>query len=221
MSVTKKTSHRSFSVLLVVAAVLVGTQAGLAQPNLILDPSFEGTPPGVWGEDSTQGFELITDVGFPDGVTPRTGSFLAWLGGGADELSQVFQTVEIPADAEGGTLSWYQWVLSEDFLAPDDAGFNVLIGGTSVFSQDLDPEDSTIGWVPQSVPVDLTPYAGSSVEVRFAAQTFDDFTSIFLDDASLQVSGTSGVPVIPAPPAAGLALLGLCLLRRWRCAGLR
>lgn len=222
MSVTKAVSRRSFSILFVLAAGLACTQAGLAQPNLIQDPSFEGTPPGVWQESSAQGFDVVTDTGFPVGVTPRTGSFLAWLGGAEEEFSEVWQVVAIPADAESGVLSWYQWILSDD-IVPDDAGFEAFVGDTAVFSLDLSPEDDTIGWVPESAVVDLTPYAGTSAEIGFAAVTFDDLTSVLIDDVSFQLAGDGdgGVPVIPAPPAVGLVLFGLSLLGRRRLAGLR
>lgn len=222
MSVTKAVSRRSFSVLFILAAGLACTQAGFAQPNLFQDPSFEGTPAGVWQESSLQGFDVVTDTDLPPGVTPRTGSFVAWLGGSEEEFSEVWQDVAIPADAESGVLSWYQWILSDD-IVPDDAGFEAFVDDTAVFTLDISPEDDTIGWVPQSAVVDLTPYAGTSVEIGFAAVTFDDFTSVFIDDVSFQVvgDGDGGAPVIPAPPAAGLVLFGLSLLRRRRLAGLR
>jgi hypothetical protein len=250
MSIAGKASVRSFTILLAAAAALACAQAGLARAAFTLDPGLEGLPPGVWSQSSALGRSIIVEAGTPGAVAPHSGSFLAWLGGANHEYSELWQTVAIPADAGSGTLSWYQWLVTDD-----DPGFDfayIKINGTNVNVQDLAAQINPGDWLQRSVPVDLQPYAGSSIELRFVADTDGALvSSFFLDDITLDVAngvpsgipgdvpddvpgGTpgdipggipggipSGVATIPAPPAAGLVLLGLCLLRGRRTAARR
>ncbi len=134
-------------------------------PVLINDGSFEGT---AWTEvDNTGCTPWIGDWSSYLGITAYDGSQYFWAGGacGTPNSNSAAQTITLPADA--GTLTfWYQSLRSD----PDDVtngSAYVKIDGTTLWSLSMVQANNTTAWV--QVPVDVSAYAGQTVELMFGA----------------------------------------------------
>ena len=127
-----------------------------SSPSLgIVNGDFESGTSG-WTEYSTHGWPIIM-TSFPGGVTARSGSYAAWLGGDYSDISYVQQPVTISASAP--YLVYWHWIASEDICGFDFAG--VVVNGIVVDVYDLCSSANTNGWVKHSV--NLGAYAGQSV----------------------------------------------------------
>ena len=134
----------------------------------------------AWGEYSELGYEIITNA-FPAGVLPHNGSYAAWLGGADNELSLIVQRLPIPSSCS--FLTFYHWIDSSDSCGYD-LGL-VIINETLVGTYQLCAARNTGGWRVQSI--DLSAYAGQTVDLIFAAVTDESFLSSWLiDDVSFQ-----------------------------------
>ena len=133
-----------------------------------------------WQESSALGLPLIVNSSFPDTVTPHSGQWAVWLGGNANEVSTVRQSVTIQAAAS--LLSFWVWIASADNCGFDFGG--VRVNETTVDQFDLCADTSTGGWVRRTV--DLGTYAGQSVMLHIRAETDDSINSnLFVDDVAL------------------------------------
>jgi serine protease len=155
-------------------------------PSPIVNPSFEQGTTG-WVEYSSNGWDIIINSGYPSGVTPRTGSWLAWLGGDYDDISFVQQQVVVPASAP--YLTYWHWIASADICGYDFGG--LLINGVVVDVYTLCQATSTGGWVPRSV--NLSTYAGQTVVFQVRVETDGSLNSnMFVDDFSFGASPATG-----------------------------
>ncbi|MFW6063401.1 MAG: hypothetical protein ACOC9V_04420 [Chloroflexota bacterium] len=154
--------------------------------------------PTAWTEFSQQGFELIIqDDDAPDGVDARSGTWLAWLGGNANEISVIAQSATVPQ--EEPTLRFWHWIGSEDDCGFDRGGVVVNHNGNSTTAEvfDLCEATSTNGW--QERAVDLSAYAGETVEIELRVETDDSLNSnLFVDDVSLGAVNTLSTVDEPA-----------------------
>jgi serine protease len=157
----------------------------------LVNPGFESGATG-WTQFSTHGWQLIINSGFPGSITPRSGSWLAWLGGDYNDVSYVQQQVTIPA----GTpyLAYWHWIASADYCGYDFA--RVRINGTNVHSYDLCESANTGGWVKKVV--NLSAYANQTVTLQVRVETDGSLNSnLFLDDFAFQATAvTSDEPLI-------------------------
>jgi hypothetical protein len=145
----------------------------------IVNGNFESGTTG-WVEFSTHGWDIII-TGAP--VTPRSGAYLAWLGGDDEDLSYVQQDVTISA----GTpyLVYWHWIASDDVCGWDYG--SVKVNTVVVDSYELCSDENTGGWVQHSV--NLGAYAGQTVTLQIRAETDSSGNSnLFVDDVSLQAS---------------------------------
>ena len=155
--------------------------------------------PGVWTEYSLLGYDLIVDANYlqqyASGVTPRSGDWAAWLGGGSDESAYIEQRVTVPTDQP--FLSYWHWVDSNaPCLAPDEA--RVLVNGVEKDQYDLCWGSRTTDWQPHSV--DLGTYAGYPVSLRIRVDTNANYvSSLFVDDVSFQASALFTPGNLPSP----------------------
>lgn len=155
-----------------------------ALPVGIVNGDFESGSTG-WTEFSTHGWEIIVNS-FPPGVTARSGSYAAWLGGDIDDISLVQQQVTISAGAP--YLVYWHWIASSDFCGYDFGG--VMIDSSVVDVYDLCTTTNTGGWVQHSV--NLSAYVGQSVTLQIRAETDSSVNSnLFVDDVSLQASASA------------------------------
>lgn len=173
--------------------------AGPPPGSGIVNGGFESGTTG-WTEDSLQGYTIIDNSGFPSGVTPHGGSWMAWLGGIPDEISKIGQQVTISAGAP--YLTYYHWIDSVDSCGLDFG--TVHINGTIEDAYDLCTSTDTGGWVKHSV--DLSAFAGQSVWLQIGVVTDSSVdSSLFVDDVSLQASALApgaGNGIVPNPDAA-------------------
>jgi hypothetical protein len=173
-----------------------GQRAPAASPephitsNGIVNGDFESGPTG-WTEFSLNGWPLIVDS-FPSIITPRSGSWLAWLGGDEDEVSYIEQQVTLPA---GDTnLTYWHWIGSADSNCAHDFG-GVLINGAVVDVYSLCDAENTHGWVQHTV--DLSAYAGQAVTLQIRAETDSaDTSSLFIDDVALGGQSYIYLPIV-------------------------
>jgi secreted trypsin-like serine protease len=170
-----------------------GNSGGGGTTNAFTNPSFEQGTTG-WQESSKLGLPLISGSGFPQSVNPRTGQWLAWLGGADNEESNLRQTVTVPSN--NPMLTFWYWAASADSCGYDwFAVYVVKDGGEQeMLRKDLCEGQNTGGWVQGAVS--LSGYAGQSVAIDFYVATDESNNSnLFLDDVAL----TSGMPAADAP----------------------
>jgi YVTN family beta-propeller protein len=183
-------------------------------------PTPTPTPPPPRGCDSgiivNGGFESGNFTGWtidgnlnPPVVTmenPHTGSFSALAGStspvGADGESSFFQQFTVPPN--GATLTFSHWDFTmgdgdirfhwQDAYITDSAG-NILL---TILHQCLNTQE----WTTEEV--DLSPFAGQTVRIKFLVNQDDFFTSnptaMYVDDVALMVPCASPTPPPTATP---------------------
>jgi hypothetical protein len=186
------------------------TDAFSVSSNPIQNSDFENGPDGSWTEYSTHGWDLIINesgpLPFPGSVTPHSGSWAVWLGGEDDEISYITQTVTIPSSDP--VLVFRYWIASGDDVCAIDSDLGgVLVDTTVTDVVDafyLCASTNTGGWVIRMV--DLSAYAGQTVQLRIQAETDSSLNSnLFVDDVVLASStAMSGRQTRAARPAASI-----------------
>jgi hypothetical protein len=157
------------------------TDGSVSCSQLLLQPGFEGGPGSAWGESSSNGWTIVT------GDFPRSGSYSAWLGGGNNETSAVWQSPAIPATATAASLTYWYAIISEDWCGYDDGGLEV--DGVPVANHTYDLcADTATGEYVASASANLLTFAGSAPSIRFEARTDESYvSSLFIDDVVLEV----------------------------------
>ena len=137
------------------------------------------------------------------GLNPQQETFCAENNNEPLGDSSFYQQFTVPAG--GGTLSFWYWTCTFDFLPRDwqDAYVTDSNGAIlqTIFHQCSDHET----WVQQTV--DMGPYAGQRVRIKFLVHQDgrnppSDITGMFVDD--VQLSAPCGTPS-PAPTATATA----------------
>lgn len=142
----------------------------------IVNGNFEGT--GGWTEEAASGEPIIVTA--PNGITPRSGSKIAWLGGLDNELATISQQITVPMS--NNTLTFWYIVSSQDICGYDFG--RVLIGGTEIWSQDLCTDQNSAGW--EQATISLSAYAGQTVTLEIQGETDGSTSSsFFVDDVSI------------------------------------
>jgi len=137
----------------------------------------------IWTEFSLNGWDIILVDSTVGSMPAHSGEWLAWLGGDFDEISYIEQQVLVPADAS--SLSYWQWIDSEDLCGFDIA--TVTVNGSVADQYDLCETANTGGWVVHTV--DIASYAGQTVTLRINVDTDDTWNSnLFVDDVSFEVA---------------------------------
>ena len=185
---------------------IAAVQAPAAE--MLINGNFEQYHTG-WTETTNIGVPIITPAGqLPNGISPHSGNYVAWLGGynGADD--QVFQTVSVPAAATAATLGFWYWSTTSE----SSAGFDYFAlqimdptnGSHLVDVPDIDAVPPTNGWQYASYTLSASEVAairGRSVRVRFRVITDGSLiSSFFIDDVSFDVA--SGPPTATPTPTA-------------------
>lgn len=179
-------------------------------PVPIADPGFEiGSG---WTEYSLNYGSPVCDAGgcgVGGGTGPNSGSFWAWFGGhsGSIEEASVAQSVSIPS-AASVTLSFYL-----ETPVCDGTGYlEILINGNQEYYIDETYVDcNVIGY--NQINVDLSSYQGQTVNLDFnSIVQGDDIINFFVDDVSLDASGTPPSAAATAVPTLKWYGMGLMLL---------
>jgi hypothetical protein len=151
----------------------------ILKPPPIVNGDFEAGPFG-WGRYSSNGWPLIVDSNLLP-VSPHSGFWAVWMGGDFNEDAVLWQVVKIPADEP--TLKFWLWIASQDVCGYDVAGVAIDLDEV-VDAFWLCSGNNTGGWIRRTV--DLSAYAGQTVELDFVAFTDDILNSnLFIDDVSL------------------------------------
>lgn len=133
-----------------------------------------------WGQYSSIGYWLILHrSNLPIG--PRSGDWAAWMGDDYNESSIIWQEATIPLNKP--ILTYWIWIGSDDICGYDVGGVTININD-AVDAYWLCSDNNTWGWLQRTV--DLSGFAGQTVEIEFAA--FNDETLVshlFFDDITL------------------------------------
>ncbi|MBN1872995.1 MAG: S8 family serine peptidase [Anaerolineae bacterium] len=149
-------------------------------PDPIRNGNFESGVDGSWAEESSTGYDLIVNY-YPEGLLPHSGQWLAWLGGNFNEVSTIGQQVTIPETRK--TLSFWYVSGTRDACGKDFA--YVIVGDTVLHTFNLCFSESTKTW--QSFSVDVSAYAGQTVDIQFHVETDDtENSNFFIDDVTLE-----------------------------------
>jgi len=117
---------------------------------------------------------------FDDQVTPRSGAWVAWLGGAPGERSVLSQELAIPGERQRLALSYYTWVASVDENCGADQMFAVANDST-LLVENLCVETNAEEWTRRCV--DISPFIGERVRFQFVAQLDTVGNSnLFIDD---------------------------------------
>ena len=152
--------------------------------------TFEQGPGKGWSEYSANEFGLIVNDASLQ-IPAHEGDWLAWLGGTDDEVAYLWQQVDLPT--VDPVLSFWYWILSVDACGYDYASV-IINHATYAWVLDLCAAQASNQW--NFGALDLSDFAGQSVQVGFLVQTDSSLVSDFyLDDVAV----TSGLP--PNSPA--------------------
>lgn len=154
---------------------------------------FENGPDGSWVEYSAQGWPLVVSSTTLSaiGVTPHSGNWAVWLGGGDNEVAYISQTLTVPAGQS--MLSFWKWISSGDLCGYDFG--SVRINNTTVANLDLCDSANTSGW--EKSTINLSAYAGQSVQLQIRAETDGSLNSnLFIDDVTFESASYTYLPLI-------------------------
>jgi extracellular elastinolytic metalloproteinase len=147
-----------------------------------------------WTEYSAQGEQLIGAwLDDNNAISAHTGTYHAWLGYVNNEVSLVYQTVTIPANAVSATMTYYYRVMTADYCGYDFGGVALVTSPPSTYTAltTLDLCNET-GYVQGTY--DLMAYAGQTINIGFYTDTDASLPSDYLiDDIVLEIC-------VPAPP---------------------
>ncbi len=160
----------------------------------LINGDFEQGPTVGWEQYADHGYNIILNDD-PLPVDAHSGSWLTWLGGAYDNLSVIWQDATIPASDP--VLRFYHWDASQESTCGNDYGL-VFINGSVVAGWNLCISTNTGGWAWGGV--DLSAYAGQTVEVAIGAYTNSSLNSnSFIDDVTLGYFGSPDLGVQEAP----------------------
>jgi hypothetical protein len=157
--------------------------------ELLVNGGFEaGSEP--WISFTTGQDPLIYDStgdGY-DGVTPRGGQRLGWLGGVPSEVNRLSQTVSLPAGASAVTFSGALRIqIFEEHALVDFLRVSLVSDGQRLAVLEFDNGDATVDWFDFTGPVvDVTAYAGRGLTLEFESEIgAGPGTNFYMDDLTL------------------------------------
>jgi hypothetical protein len=183
--------------------LLLAAGAALAESrSLITDGSFEQGPPpaSAWTESANAPCERIGDHSGDWYVSAYHGSLDYWVAGfcydeGTGETlpvtGAVTQTLTIPADTTVLTFYYIAFRPTSDDAPLDGDRAYVAVGGTELWTLPLvQANDSYPNWV-GPVELDLSAYAGQSIELAIGGVSEGEATgNARIDDVELVASAT-------------------------------
>jgi C1A family cysteine protease/putative hemolysin len=173
LTFTIKASYHSFVPFLFVPAM---TGSG------VVNGDFESGAGVGWTSYSLNNYTVILSSANL-GINPHAGSWAAWMGGAQNETASISQAVTVPGSTP--YLTYWYYTSSNDHCNYDFA--YVYVNSTIVTTYNLCKNQATNGWVQDSL--DLSSYAGSSVTIKYLAETDSSLVSNFyLDDVAFSAS---------------------------------
>ncbi len=145
----------------------------------ILNGDFEEGQDGSWREYSSNGWDLIVNAGYPYGVYPHSGDWIAWLGGDNNETSRISQTITVPPGKP--YLHIWIWTYSSD--SGENDYFRLSINGRGKLTLPLSYYGNSERW--REDVIDLSTY-DSPVELVIEVTTNNSYiSSVFVDNISM------------------------------------
>jgi hypothetical protein len=170
------------------AAIPGGPVSTCGVAQLLTNGGFEaGSAP--WSSFTTGQDELIYDATLAsyDGVAPRGGSHLGWLGGVANEINRLSQTVTLPEDVVALSFTGSMQIQVFEQHAPIDfVRITLVVPDARLALLAFGNGDAGQSWVDIAASLDVASYAGQEVTLELESQIGDGpGTNFFLDDLSL------------------------------------
>ena len=153
--------------------------------NLLANANLDSGQGGGWMETSSGGYDIVV-LGSEPGVTPDSGSYVAWMSGYDAALDSLAQDIAVPADATSVSLRGVRWIATEEdpsAVAFDTATLDIATtGGTQLEGvHEWSNQDDTSGWSAFNYQITGN-YQGDTIRVRLRTDTDDSFPTHFLFD---------------------------------------
>lgn len=157
--------------------------------SLVLNGNFEDGH-SAWVE---KGVEVIARINQGNlKVMPRSGSWLAWLGGRNNAEDELYQSFTFPEGSIGLVLNYAVWVDSQETTGVYDWMTIRLRDANGAFLKEIDSIDNTYAprgqWKQRTINIsDIANLAGQTLRLSIEAHTDNSaVTSFYLDDIVLQ-----------------------------------
>ncbi len=172
-------SLRLTLIMFLLSGMLVMPQMSVrAAPSAPVNGDFEQGRNIGWLESSSNGFPIVWNPSAHNGLPAAAhgGSWMAYLGDAANEVSRVWQTVTLAPNTH---VSFWYWIHSGNTCGPDLG--TVLFNSSVVQFWYLCTSNDTGGWVHGTL--DLSAYAGQTGDFEFRT-TSDTYSSsgLLIDD---------------------------------------
>ena len=164
--------------------------------ELLQDGGFEAGGQG-WLQQSVQGYDLISDF------NPHTGRLGAYLAGVNEADDRLSQQVDLPAGATVILQAWWFLATAETAGSFDTMTVSLLRPNGELLADLVTVDNTADVGIWDQLLLDLTPYAGQTVVLRFRAVT--DATNIsdfYVDDVSVVACAADVTPTNTVAPAA-------------------
>jgi hypothetical protein len=184
------------------ASVALTISSG-SSTQLISDGGFESaTKSGL----SAPGWTATTNISGRNvivvkGAHPHSGQNYASLGGSNNENDTLTQTITVPAGAPSAPLTFWVNITTQETSSKSYDYLYVEIHNTSgtllatpltLSNTNSTSDNNTLGVYFQPKSVDLSSYAGKTIEVLFHATTdYEKTTTFLIDDVSVTASPTA------------------------------
>jgi hypothetical protein len=147
--------------------------------ELLQDGSFEAGGQG-WLQQSAQGYELISNF------NPHAGRLGAYLAGVNDADDRLSQQIALPQGATIVLQGWWFLATAESAGAFDTMTVALLRPDGTPLADLITVDNTAEVGIWDEILLDLTPYAGQTVVLRFAALTdASNISDFYLDDVSV------------------------------------
>lgn len=161
------------------------------------NPGFEEMPNQAWTElvNGSTGKLIYSTSEFARPL--RDGIRYTWLGGAANQVNEIKQSLALPAEYSHIGLRYYYWLYSEEDACNNDLA-RVLLNGTQIKEYQLCKQNSTYkpgavdGWVRPIL--DLSLYGGQTVMLSFWSELNGSKNSNFLLDLVQLCSNDADAP---------------------------
>jgi hypothetical protein len=182
------------------SVTLTVTSSGSTQ--LITDGGFESatksglTAPGWTATTNISGHHMIV----VNGPYPHSGQNYASLGGSNNENDTLTQTITVPAGTSSAPLTFWVNITTQEsngksydylYVEIHNTSGTLLATPLTLNNTNSSSDNNTLGVYFQPQSVDLSSYAGKTIEVVFHATTdYEKSTTFLIDEVSVTASAT-------------------------------
>lgn len=143
-------------------------------------------------------------------TSARTGTYGGWFGNVLNYVDTLKQTITLPADRNGATLTFWRYVRSDEAAGSDRDTLQLLLIGASGSEQIVKTITTAVTrnqWQQETIPLDLHNVNGSTITLAFRGNNNGSLVSSFyIDDLSLTMPCGDGAQTRGETSTAGAAL---------------